>query len=73
MTSLLSMKGEYSKDSMKLPPALQNIIPDLIVKFADGSRIHSGRRLYSRAVRHSVYPNRPEIMKGQLKSCNLTS
>ena len=73
MASLLSKKGEYSKESMKLTPALQNVVPYLIVTFSDDSRIHSGRRLYSRAVRHSVYPNRPEIMKGQLKSCNLTS
>ena len=72
LASLLSMKGDYSKESMKLPPALENVIPDLIVKFADGARIHSGRRLCSRAVRHSVDPSGPNIMNGQLKICKLS-
>ena len=71
LVSLLSMKGDYSKEYMKLPPALENVIPDLIVKFADGANIHSDRRLCSRAVRHSVDPSGPNIMNGQLDICKI--
>ena len=33
MASLSSMQGNFSKESMKLPPAILNAIPDLIVKY----------------------------------------
>ena len=49
---------------MKLPPAFQNVILDLIIKFDDVARIYSGRRLCSIAVRHSDDPTGPGIMNG---------
>ena len=52
---------------MKLPHAVLNITPDLIVKFANGSRIHFGRKLHA-----IVLIQRPDIINGQLKICTST-
>jgi hypothetical protein len=61
LASLVAMKEDaLSDDSTVLAPALRAVMPDLLVKFANGARVHSGRRLCMRAARHSVDPTGPK-------------
>jgi hypothetical protein len=74
LASLVAMKEDaFSDISKALAPALRAVMPDLLVKFADGARVHSGRRLCMRAARHSVDPTGPDIMNAKLKICQLRS
>jgi hypothetical protein len=50
-------------------PAVYKVMPDLLVKFANGSRAHEGLRLLKRSVRHAIDPVTPDIMAGTLMVC----
>jgi hypothetical protein len=45
-------------------------VPPLLMKFANGSRVHSGLRLLKRSARHSIDLITPDVMQGQIKLCD---
>jgi hypothetical protein len=59
---ILSQLITYSSATDKTVGLHQRALPDLLVSFAQGSRIDSGERLMTRASRHATDPRSPSIL-----------
>ena len=59
----------YSSLSKKSIPLYERSLPDIIVKFAKGSRIDGGYRLMKRANRHAMDPRCPSLLNASGAIC----